>query len=293
MALEAQRSSISDNASERSTSGDLAGVRSGDAGPGHYDTDLSPDDVFRFWDYQTTDWSSGRRVWISSPELRASHEAALSLLAPRPGDRVLDLGCGNGVALAALARAGADVVGLDYSPGVVRSLSRAIALSDFPGRAHVLQGDAELTCFPSASFDKVISCDLFEHLSAESKARAAAEACRVLRPGGRLVLHTPNLTYLQAKTLLRGANPFDLRRVYPSDPGLAEAHFGLTRIGAALRLLRAEGFLCVRQHYVLMPRACELFRHRAAAGLFTVRLPVFRRLLNAHILISADKPPEG
>ena len=116
-------------------------------------------------------------------------------LAPGPGVRVLDAGCGRGEVLLACARAGAEVAGIDYAPAAVE-ISRE-TLAGVAG-ADVRQGDIGRLPWPDASFDRVLSGDVIEHLDPGDGEAMLREAHRVLRPGGWLVLHTaPNLLFLR------------------------------------------------------------------------------------------------
>ena len=116
-------------------------------------------------------------------------------LHPGPGLRVLDLGCGRGEVLLACAHAGAQVAGLDYAQAAV-DISRE-TLAEVPG-AEVQQGDVTQLPWPDGSFDAVLSGDVIEHLVPADAAGMLREAHRVLRPGGRLILHTaPNVLFLK------------------------------------------------------------------------------------------------
>jgi SAM-dependent methyltransferase len=106
----------------------------------------------------------------------------------------LEVGCGEGSNLGRLARRG-HPVGLDLYPGRTRFAARAV-----PG-ARLLVGDACRVPFPDGAFAGVFVRDLLHHI--ETPRVAAAEAVRVLRPGGILVMLEPNarnpLTFLQAR----------------------------------------------------------------------------------------------
>ena len=112
----------------------------------------------------------------------------------RPGDRVLDVGCGAGRHAFEAYRRGAHVVAVDLSdeelPGVAGVL-RAMRLElEGPG-AHgaVVRGDARQLPFPDGSFDRVIASEVLEHVSDD--ARTMAELARVLRAGGLLAVTVP------------------------------------------------------------------------------------------------------
>jgi len=106
----------------------------------------------------------------------------------RPGDRVLDIGCGTGTLAIELKQdfPGVEVVGLDPDP---RALGRAKRKAQ---RAGIIvefhQGFADTLPYPSNSFDAVFSSFMFHHLETDVKERTLREVQRVLKPGGRLHL---------------------------------------------------------------------------------------------------------
>ena len=107
------------------------------------------------------------------------------------GQRVLDIASGAGFGLRMLRLAGARGVGMDYDLAALR------------GREHVACAAAARLPVPDAMFDLVVSFETLEHVP---NARAMLrELRRVLRPGGRLVLSTPNREY-RATT-----NPFHVQ----------------------------------------------------------------------------------
>lgn len=129
---------------------------------------------------------------------------ALGQLGDVSGRRVLDCGCGHGMAAVVLARRGARVVACDLSAGYVaearaRASANGVAI-DF------LAADAERLPFAAGSFDRVWGHAILHHLDLES---AGNEICRILRPGGVAVFCEP-----------WGENPWlDLARHYLPYPG--------------------------------------------------------------------------
>jgi ArsR family transcriptional regulator len=106
--------------------------------------------------------------------------SALPLLAP---GRVLDIASGDGVLAELLAPHSQAYVCIDASPRVVAAASER--LRRFPN-VEVRQGDMHALPFPDASFDLVVLMHALTY--ATRPAQAVAEAARVLRPGGRLLL---------------------------------------------------------------------------------------------------------
>ena len=107
----------------------------------------------------------------------------LAEMAIRPGEKVLDLGCGNGWSTRLLARAaaGAQAVGVDLSPGMI---ARAEELHSFTIRARYELASFEELEFEDASFDRAFSMEALYY--ARDLDRALSEIHRVLKPGGTL-----------------------------------------------------------------------------------------------------------
>lgn len=104
----------------------------------------------------------------------------------RPGMRLLDLGCGTGTLLAAIARSrnGALLSGIDADP---RMLERAREkLARFDSAIELIEGRAEALPFEDSRFDRVVSSLFFHHLSPAAKVAVAREVRRVLAPAGEL-----------------------------------------------------------------------------------------------------------
>jgi demethylmenaquinone methyltransferase/2-methoxy-6-polyprenyl-1,4-benzoquinol methylase len=99
----------------------------------------------------------------------------------RPGQRVLDLAAGTATSSAALARTGADVVGCDFSLGMLRVGRRA----GHEG-VELVAGDALRLPFADASYDAVTIS--FGLRNTADPGLALRELLRVTRPGGRLVV---------------------------------------------------------------------------------------------------------
>ena len=140
------------------------------------------------------DMSVGRNETIqASPvvyyEQKLRAMTVLGLLDVKPGERVLDIGCGNARDIARIANHGGQVVGVDMSAGMIAAAGRELERMGLGG-IKLQVGDATCLDFPDASFDKILCSEVIEHIPDASQ--ALREMWRVLRPGGKLVLSTPN-----------------------------------------------------------------------------------------------------
>jgi SAM-dependent methyltransferase len=119
-------------------------------------------------------------------ELRAHNRRLRAAAAVRPGDRVLDVGCGAGQTSREAARAAASgrVLGVDVSARMLERARRHAVAEGLDNVTFVL-GDAQTHAFEPASFDLVMSrCGLMFFADPDAAFRNLA---RALRPGGRLV----------------------------------------------------------------------------------------------------------
>lgn len=109
-------------------------------------------------------------------------------LAPQPGERILDIGCGDGFYTELIARKGAEVTGIDVRQKVLararhRSSSQQLVFMEM---------NAEELNFPESYFDKVISLCVIEHLQKDEEALRLI--ARSLKPGGKLFLSADSLS---------------------------------------------------------------------------------------------------
>lgn len=199
------------------------------------------------WDYL----HAAEMVAGYDEQMRASHLARADVafcehVFRTPG-RLLDLGCGTGRLCAHFAAKGFKCVGVDLSDEML-----AKAHQNAPTATFVKANLVELTELPEQSFD--FAACLFSTLGmvrgAENRARVLANAFRLLKPGGQLVLHTHNRFYRglgwkrvaaqRLKTLFGSASAGDITmsQAYGGAP-LTLHHFTFLEVW---RLLTAAGF---------------------------------------------------
>jgi SAM-dependent methyltransferase len=124
--------------------------------------------------------------WIMARENVRLNELVVGQLGIGPDDRVLEVGCGPGVALAAAQRrAGRGfVAGVDPSAIMVKQASRRLRGAVRAGSAELRRAGAEALPYPDASFTRAFTVNTIDHW--ESVPDGLAELSRVLAPGARL-----------------------------------------------------------------------------------------------------------
>ena len=137
--------------------------------------------------------------------------------------RVLDAGCGVGYGAARLATVARRVVGLEIASEAVEA-----ARCRYTGpRLEFLRGDCRALPFSAASFDLVVAFEVIEHL--DPWEHLLAESRRVLAPGGKLVVSTPNRLYYAESR--ESPNPFHIHEFdYEEFRAALAAYFPHVRI---------------------------------------------------------------
>lgn len=136
------------------------------------------------------EWPERYDQWFTTPigKLVKESESKLirDLLQPKPGEKVLDAGCGTGVFTLDFLEAGAQVVGLDISGPMLSAADKKTRGYSFSA----IRGDMQHLPFQDGSFDKAVSITALDFI-ADAKS-AIDELFRVTRPRGYVVVATLN-----------------------------------------------------------------------------------------------------
>ena len=141
-------------------------------------------DGFELWEV-----SFGRQL---PPRLAYS----LKIADLKKGEKVLDFGCGRGEMVIQAAMKGCDTIGIDYSSEAIILAKEASKKNKIRAKI-LLVKDGKLP-FTSEVFDCVFFLDVAEHLTDDQLITVFKEIRRVLRPDGRLIIHTsPNKDWIE------------------------------------------------------------------------------------------------
>lgn len=217
-------------------------------------------------------------------------DVAIHLLELAPGKQVLDLGCADGALMIYCGLQGATVSGVDLDPARVASANAQMRRYGCLGEA--VCGDANALPFPDDTFDAVIAGDFLEHVTDAEKVVILREASRVLKPGARVVIKTPNLSYLQAsirwkqlRALLKLESPFGF--VIAHTPGTEDPqHIGLVSRWGLRDCLLDAGFL----NYAMVYAPLRRFGRSKVVEVLSTEVPVVRDYLCEDLFVVAYKP---
>jgi len=232
------------------------------------------------------DWDG--QTWRRNLSELRNRDIAIMALGDVKRKKILDVGCGDGTYSYVLSCIGAEVSGQDLDQGRINQANqRAYGLIQ-KNKGKFVCADASKLRFESNSFDCVFSADFFEHIDLNTKRIVLKEIYRVLRPGGVLVIKTPNLKYLQLVInikrmvrLLRGK--FEKIYIANTNNNPDNEHHGLTTYEELRLELEALFFHKPIFHHQLIQR--NKFPSKLADLLFKLK----RVSLSPDIIISTTK----
>lgn len=161
-----------------------------------------------------------------------------SLLPPLNGRRFFDIGCGMGTFTLEAAARGAFAVGLDLAPAGIAAAQR-VAKEENVTTASFTLADAARLPFRSDSADIIIAADFTEHLDDDTFYRVLHDLARVMKPGGTLVIYTPEAGHIFERLRERGI----LLEQEPS-------HIGIRSASELARATEKVGFRVERIRYL-------------------------------------------
>ena len=183
------------------------------------------------------------------------------------GQALVDLGTGTGAAARTFAAAGARVTGVDPSAALLREAARLAAAAGLDATWH--HGVAEDTRLPAGAFDAVTAAQAWHWFD---RPRAAAEARRLLRPGGRLAIFYVDWLPLRASVVELTLALVARHRTEPMHPSTRVGHQGVypefppDLTGAGFHSLEMFGFDLAQSY----SHAGWLGRMRASAAVSTM-----------------------
>jgi len=167
--------------------------------------------IFNLWYLQKPPWDSG----IPPPELT-------QFIQTHPAGNAIDLGCGTGTNIIALARAGWHVTGVDFASSAIRIAKKKLNHANLHADLHV--GDVTKLHNITGLFDLALDIGCYHGLTPTGKQDYLTQLDRIIAPNGFWLMYG----FFKPDTL-------------PSGPGLVEADINLTSSRFVLRS-RQDGF---------------------------------------------------
>jgi len=151
----------------------------------------TPEQVSAFWDYQSKRPSAEQNYFSISHGAQIA-KRTVGRLSRGGTPSVLDFGCGTGHFLQQLARFRPGIVlqGIDFSAESIARSRKTLETVEPAPRLHLVDGYP--TSPPADSFDAIYMIEVVEHLSDAMLDSMVAEACRLLKKDGLLIVTTPN-----------------------------------------------------------------------------------------------------
>ena len=130
--------------------------------------------------------------WTPWTKLRMAQ--VIKMVQPRPGDKILDLGCATGSVVHFCSKFGAEVTGVDFSELAIQEAEKLHCGSK--NTNFLVRDVANLYGLENSYFDKAVALDLVEHLYDDVFQRMLSEVHRVLKKGGTISIYTPSSSHI-------------------------------------------------------------------------------------------------
>lgn len=211
--------------------------------------------------------------WFKNPPRKYAerNRDVLTVVAPRKSDTVIELGSARGDISFLLAGHAREVIGVDAAEEALEMAEAERRRLGLDNVRWVKADVADLSAFADASADAVAAIDLVEHIDDPTLEGMLRECKRVLRPGGRLGVYTPDRAHYVERLK---AHDFVLKQ-FPQ-------HIAVRRVDAYQDMLRAAGFRIDLVTWSVSPFPVVRLVEKALA-----RLPLLGPTFRYRILIRA------
>ena len=171
--------------------------------------------------------------WFKNPARKYAERDrdVLRVVAPGPDDLVVELGSARGDVSFLLARHCREVVGVDAAPEAIAMAEVERVRRGIPNVRWLVADVAAAPAIADRSVDAVAAIDLVEHIDDPTLRAMLRECRRILKPGGRLGIYTPDRLHYVERMKANGV----LLRQFPQ-------HIAVRRSGEYLRILEESGF---------------------------------------------------
>lgn len=160
------------------------------------------------------------------------------------GERVLDVGCGNGSMLFRLTYKYSKLYGIDITSSRLEDARKTVAekYSDLPNKFYFYEGDLDRTMeFESDYFDTIICLATLEHVY--DTYTLVKEIYRILKPGGDIIVEVPNIAYFKYRIkLLLGILPITSSPHNWEEIGWDGGHIHYFTLKKLCKLFESQGF---------------------------------------------------
>ncbi len=218
-------------------------------------------------------------------------QMVMSLLDPKQNEFILDVGCGSGRDIVTLAQKKCRCIGFDVSKNMIEEARKELLKNNISD-VELKIGDVINLDFSNEMFDKVFASEVLEHVPDCNK--AVSEMSRVLKPGGALVITTPNRysmygfdRYVILGKMLKRKWP------HPYDEWKTYSSLALAIKNNGLKIIRVYG-ICYIPGFILSYRLPKLLQ-RILVGVIKTVEPILSIVFsrNGYMLAIKAKKETG